>query len=103
LSEGATARPAPRPAGASTAAVQIGAFATVALAEESWGDVKSLIPAQVRGKSRVIQPVNTNGSTLYRAMVVGFESYANAGRFCESLKAKGVDCFVKSDQPPKTG
>ena len=80
----------------SAAAVQIGAFPTMALAEEGWAELQTLVPDQMREKAKVLESVQANGSTLYRTVVVGFDSYSAAGRFCDALKSKGRVCFVKS-------
>lgn len=75
------------------AMVQIGAFSSTALADKGWGDVARLLPGQMAGKTKKVEPVPD--SALYRAFVGGFASKADAAAFCSDLKAAGHACFVK--------
>lgn len=90
--------PAPKPAapvaaGASgAAAVQIGAFSSQAQAEKGLADAARIAGG---GKGRRIEPVQKDGSTLYRTQVTGFASRAEAVAYCDKLKAAGKSCFVK--------
>ena len=43
----------------------------------------------------MIEPVQKDGSTLYRTQVTGFASRAEAVAYCDKLKAAGKSCFVK--------
>ena len=49
----------------------------------------------VCGKGKTVEPVQVNGSTLYRTTVTGFASRSDAQQFCQALKAAGKNCFVK--------
>ena len=94
----AAAAPAtPKPAaGASGAAgVQIGAFSSKALADSGWNDAARISPGKIAGKGKTVEPVQVNGSTLFRTTVTGFASKAEAKAFCDDLKAAGKNCFVK--------
>ncbi len=99
----ATAKPAtPKPAPAAPVAaasggamVQIGAFTSAALADKGWSDVARLTPGQMVGRTKKVEPVVKGDTTLYRAYVGGFASKADAGAFCDALKASSHACFVK--------
>lgn len=97
------AAPAPKPAAAPTpaptstggAVVQVGAFSSQALAEQGWSDAIRAVPDAGAGKGRRVEPVESNGKTLYRGYVTGFGSRAEASAFCDKLKAAGRSCFVR--------
>lgn len=91
-----TPAPKPAPAASSSAMVQIGAFSSRALAENQWNDIAVGMPAQMAGKTRSIEPVQSDSGTSYRALIGGFDSRAQAEAFCAALKAGGRDCFVRS-------
>ena len=76
--------------------VQIGAFSSAALADKGWSDVAALLPEAMGGKTKHVEAVDKAGQTLYRTSVSGFADRASAAAFCDSLKAKGKICFVKS-------
>ncbi len=90
-------KPAPAAAAAAggPAAVQIGAFSSVALAEKGWTDAAKLAPGLAAGKGKSVQAVEAGGKTVYRTAVTGFASRADATTFCNALKAAGKDCFVR--------
>ena len=52
--------------------------------------------AQVDGRRGKVEPVETDGRTLFRALITGFGSRAEAVRACEALKAGGQTCFVRA-------
>jgi outer membrane protein len=79
----------------SVAAVQIGAYQSLPLAEEGWSQVESLMRGDILGKSKAISTVHRDGATLYRTVIAGFTSFGDAERFCTDLKSKGGACFVK--------
>ncbi|MFC3077571.1 SPOR domain-containing protein [Phenylobacterium terrae] len=81
---------APPAAGAGSAVVQIGAFASRELAQAELSKV-----AGVSGNpgGRSIEPAP--GKPLFRAAVTGFSSRADAQAFCNALKASGKQCFVR--------
>ena len=99
-----TRAPTPAPAHASTptsaassggAVVQIGALSSPALADKAWNDVAKLMPGDMVGRTKRVEPVASGGATLYRAYVGGFASKAEATAFCDRLKAQGKGCLVK--------
>jgi cell division protein FtsN len=75
--------------------VQIGALSSPTLADKAWNDVAKLLPGDMVGRTKRVEPVASNGATLYRAFVGGFASKAEAAAFCDRLKAQGKGCFVK--------
>lgn len=88
--------PTPAPAASSGGAVvQIGALSSPALADKAWNDVAKLLPGDMVGRTKRVEPVASNGATLYRAYVGGFGSKAEATAFCGRLKAQGKGCIVK--------
>jgi outer membrane biosynthesis protein TonB len=74
--------------------VQIGAFSSQALADTEFAKVAGGYSAAA-GKSKVVQPVTKGSSTLYRTIVGGFGSKAQADALCSQIKAAGRDCLVK--------
>ena len=103
--EGAPAKPAAtKPAAATVATpatagggrlVQIGAYSSPGLADKGWNDVAKLMPGDMVGRTKSVEPVAKDGQTLYRAYIGGFGSKAEAQAFCGSLKAEGRTCLVK--------
>ena len=75
--------------------VQIGAFSSPALADKGWNDVAKLLPGKMAGKTKRVEPVAHDASTLYRAYIGGFAAHADAVAFCDSLRAAGHSCLVK--------
>lgn len=93
--EPAPARAATPPPPTSNAQVQIGAFSSTSTADDGWNEVASLLPGQMAGKTKRVEPVTTDGRTLYRAAVGGFTSRQEAMAFCEALKSRSRACFVR--------
>ena len=96
----AAAKPAAAPASPPAAAgagrlVQIGAYSSPGLADKGWSDVARMMPGDMVGRTKSVEPVAKDGQTLYRAYIGGFGSKAEAQTFCGSLKAQGHTCLVK--------
>jgi cell division septation protein DedD len=90
------AKPAPKVATkASGPMVQIGAFSTQALAEQSMNSVAAKVPGRVAGKTLKVEKAEVDGKTLNRALIGGFTSRADADSFCTALKAQGGVCSVR--------
>ena len=83
------------PTAADGVLVQIGAFATPEVADHGWKAVATALPSEMVGKTRRVQPIPKDGSTLYRTMVGGFSNRVKAMEFCSALKEKGLACFVR--------
>ena len=97
VSEDASPTPPPPTAlsASGKAVVQIGAFSSSVLADKGYADVSAALPTQMTGKSKHVQPLDKDGTTLYRTWLSGFATRADAQAFCEALKAKGKACLVK--------
>lgn len=89
------AAPAPAAVATGGALVQIGAFSSEALADAGWSDAMRALPDSAAGKGKRVEPVESNGQTLYRGYVTGFASRAEASAYCDRLKAAGRNCFVR--------
>lgn len=89
------ASPPPAATSGGSFGVQIGAYGTTALADSEYSKVAGGFPGPLAGKSKVVQPVERNGATLYRTIVSGFGSRDQASAFCGQLKAAGRDCIVR--------
>jgi hypothetical protein len=92
--EKAPEKPAPA-AKAGTAAVQIGAVSSTQLADQVWNQAVAVAPGMGAGKGKGVEKVESGGKVLYRTLVTGFASRADAQAFCAKLKAAGKACFVK--------
>jgi hypothetical protein len=88
------ASPAP-PVVHGAAVAQIGAYSSASLAGKGWSDIAAAFGADMSGKGKVVEPVEHDGKTLFRAAVSGFASRADATAFCGKLKAAGHACIVK--------
>jgi cell division protein FtsN len=75
--------------------VQIGAFSSEVLAEQSMNAIAAKIPGRTAGKTLKIEKAEVGGKTLNRALVGGFKSKADADSFCDALKAQGGACSVR--------
>ncbi len=74
---------------------QFGAFSSSALAASEWAKLAKAYPSDMAGKGRLVESVDRDGKTLYRAAVSGFASRADAVAFCARLKADSRACIVK--------
>jgi Flp pilus assembly protein TadD len=76
-------------------AVQLGAFSTAANAERAWATTYrrfGLGSHQPRSTT-----INVPGKgMLHRLSVTGFDSHLEAARICQSVRARGGSCFVRS-------
>lgn len=82
-------------AASGSAAVQIGAFSSPALADKGWNDAAGVAPGLAAGKGKSVEKVERDGSTFYRTTVTGFANRTDANAFCSALKAAGKQCFVR--------
>ena len=84
---------APWPGG--SAAVQIGAFSSTAVADREYAAVAARFPSFARNATKRVQEVTaSNGSTVYRTTFTGL-SAADARAFCAAIQAGGGDCLVR--------
>ena len=64
-------------------------------ADAGWTEAVRAVSDLAAGKGKRVEPVQSNGKTLYRGYVTGFGSRAEATTFCERLKSTGRSCFVR--------
>lgn len=88
--------PAPVASGAGgSAAVQIGAFSSTAVADREYAAVAARFPQFARNATKRVQEVTaSNGSTVYRTTFTGL-SASDARAFCAAIQAGGGDCLVR--------
>jgi hypothetical protein len=77
-------------------AVQITAAGSDAGARQALAGLSAKLGGAMAGRSTRVEPAQVAGRTFYRALVTGFGSAADAGRFCETLKGRGQACFVRA-------
>lgn len=75
-----------------TRLVQLGSYPSDADARAGWDEVASGYGPLMAGKRRVIEPVESGGTTLYRLRVEGFADLADARRFCAALDGAVPAC-----------
>ena len=86
---------APAPGSASGGSlVQLGAFPTEAVANSAWTSLSKRF-AYLAPLGKSVQPVATNGKTLYR-LRVNAGSANQAADLCGKLKVAGENCFIAS-------
>lgn len=74
--------------------VQVGAYDSAAVAEASWNRMArrvEILRAVVPSTMTVVK----GGATFHRLSVGGFETRSVAVRFCEDLRSRGGQCFVR--------
>jgi outer membrane biosynthesis protein TonB len=84
----------PRPT-AGSYVVQLGAFPSEALAEQTWTAASARLASVVDGRPHRIDRVEVDGRQVFRLLTTGFASSAEAQIFCRRLKSAGQDCFVR--------
>ncbi len=93
----AVATPASGGARSGSHLVQVGAFGSESEANGVWSKMQGKLGGLVAGKSTDIERADLGAKgTFYRLRLGPFASSADAKTFCESLKARGQDCLVKS-------
>jgi hypothetical protein len=75
--------------------VQISASGSEAGAQADLAAVRRRFGKAVAGRDLRVEKADVRGQTVYRAVVAGFASPAEAQRTCEALKALGQGCFVR--------
>lgn len=91
LAPAAELDPAALPAG--TRLVQLGAFETADLARAEWDRVAGRFADLMAGKARVVQEAQSGGRAFWRLRAAGFETEAEARRFCADLLAGHTACI----------
>ena len=78
-----------------SAAVQIGAFSSTAIADREYASVAARFPQFARNATKRVQEVTaSNGSTVYRTTFTGL-SREDARAFCAAIEGGGGDCLVR--------
>ena len=75
--------------------VQLGAFATTAIARERWASLASR-HAALSARDGVSTSATVNGRTFHRLNATGFNSRAEAASACASVTQGGGTCFVRT-------
>lgn len=76
-----------------TRLVQLGAFETADLARAEWNKVAARFGDLMAGKARVVQEAQSGGRAFWRLRAQGFETEADARRFCAALLAEQAACI----------
>lgn len=71
---------------------QFDAYETEDLARAKFSDLQQRFGGVMAGKSMVVQPVESNGRTIYRLRAYGLTSEDDARNFCAALQAEGTEC-----------
>lgn len=81
--------------GTGSAAVQVGASPSQADIKILLAKVQKKFAADMKGLRTDIATVTVDQKTIYRGLITGFHSEAEAGRLCDTLKAGGQACFIR--------
>jgi Flp pilus assembly protein TadD len=84
----------PRPTGGRFA-VQIGAYDSLGVAQTSWNRSARRI-GMLRDYTPSTATVVSGGAVLHRLSLSGFATRSDATRVCETLRARGGPCFVRT-------
>ncbi len=76
-----------------TRLVQLGAYPSIAGAQDAWNGLDARFGDFLDGKRRVIQEASAGGTTFYRLRALGFEDLNDARRFCAVLVAENANCI----------
>jgi hypothetical protein len=76
-----------------TRLVQLGAFASDAIARSEWDKMIARYGEYLNGKDRIVQKAQSGGRTFYRLRAHGFSDLSDARLFCSVLVAEGADCI----------
>ncbi len=74
--------------------VQVGAYDNAAVAENAWNRMSNRIAA-LRTVMPTTATIVRGNATFHRLSVSGFVTRTTAVNFCESLRARGGNCFVR--------
>ena len=75
-------------------AVQLASATTEEAAWDTWKKMKARNKALASKKPVVVRADLGSKGVFYRVRLVGFESQADAGSECSSLKKRGVKCYI---------
>lgn len=74
---------------------QVGAFTSSAAALLALRDLAMAEPRLLKGKLQRVEPMAAAGGALYRALVTGFASAAEAEAFCKAMSDARKACLVR--------
>ncbi len=83
--------PADVPVG--TRLAQLGAFASVEIAQSEWQKISANFNDYMADKSRVIEQAQSGGEVFYRLRAHGFADLSDARRFCSALLDGQANCI----------
>lgn len=75
--------------------VQLGAYESLAIAQERWASVARRHAAALGSRDGISTSATVNGRTVYRLSATGFDSRAAATSACAAVARAGGDCFVR--------
>lgn len=81
-------------AGGGEFVVQLGSFSSAANADRAWQSYQERFG--LRAERPVTMTIDLQGRLYHRVAVSGFEKRADANRACNSVKARGGECFVRN-------
>lgn len=84
----------PAQAGRGTTLVQLAALSTEAGARTEWRDLSRRLPHLLRGRHPVFSRVDDRGHIFWRVRTGGFADQAEARRFCDRVRRRGLACSV---------
>jgi SPOR domain len=88
-----TAKAAAQPAPAGTVLVQLGAFSSVAMADETWGDLSKRFGFLSGVNRKVAEGTAEGGRKIFRLQALTSDA-ASAQQLCAKLKAAGEGCLI---------
>ena len=74
--------------------VQLAALDSQEAALRQWEHLAHNMPALFQGRRPIFVEAHVNGHTYWRVRTAGFESPAEAARFCNDVHARGAACTV---------
>jgi hypothetical protein len=89
----ANVTPARKPASGRTE-VQLAALTSEAAASAQWSRLAHLLPDAFAGRHPIITSTEHGGHRFWRLRTGGFADTAQAGAFCNRLRAKGMACAI---------
>ena len=90
----AVQKAAPAPAAGRGAEVQLAALVSEELAKAEWQRLEHKMPSLLAGHRPEVTRFERDGRTFWRLRTGGFASAADAGDFCEKMKAQKLACAV---------
>jgi hypothetical protein len=86
--------PPARPAERGDVRVQLAALGSQEAALRQWEHLAHRMPALFDGRRPIFAEAHVNGHTFWRVRTAGFDSAADAARFCNDVHARGAACTV---------